>query len=100
MGILRPAVFAAALVAATTFAAVAAADCTCRAGGRDYDLGQAICLNTPAGFRLATCDMVLNNTSWKISAAPCVDASAASSGTPDQPWSLHSRHSHAHHPGG
>ena len=50
----------------------AAADCTCRAGGRDYALGSSICLPTPAGLRLAVCGMVVNNTSWQVSAAPCV----------------------------
>jgi hypothetical protein len=39
---------------------------------RDYALGTSICLRTPAGARLATCGMVLNNTSWSISATPCV----------------------------
>jgi len=63
-----------AVLAAVTLATDAAADCTCRAQGRDFDLGRSVCLNTPAGFRLATCDMVLNNTSWRISATPCVDA--------------------------
>lgn len=52
----------------------AAADCTCRAGGRDYPLGTSVCLPTPVGLRLAVCDMVLNNTSWRVSAAPCVGA--------------------------
>ena len=56
-------------------AAVQAADCTCRAQGRDFELGRSICLSTPSGFRLATCDMVLNNTSWRTSATPCVGVS-------------------------
>jgi hypothetical protein len=90
--------FAVALLAAAGFTTPAAADCTCRAGGRDYDLGRSICMNTPAGFRLATCDMVLNNTSWKISPTPCVDASAAPAHQ-DQP-SSHSSHFHAHRHGG
>ena len=54
----------------------ALADCTCRAGGRDYELGQTVCLRTPAGPRLATCGMVLNNTSWQFSSAACVIAGA------------------------
>jgi hypothetical protein len=49
----------------------AAAECTCRAGGRDFSLGASTCLATPAGPRLAICDMVLNNTSWRFSSAPC-----------------------------
>ena len=50
----------------------AAADCTCRALGRDFELGRVVCLSTPNGPRLATCGMVLNNTSWRISDTPCV----------------------------
>ena len=65
------------LVATIAVATDAAADCTCRAAGRDFDLGRSICMPTPTGFRLATCDMVLNNTSWRISSTPCVVASAA-----------------------
>ena len=64
------------LVATLAIAQQAAADCTCRAAGRDFDLGRSICMPTPTGFRLATCDMVLNNTSWRISSTPCVVASA------------------------
>ena len=55
------------LVSGAALAALAAApawaDCTCRAHGRDFGLGRTICLSTASGNRLATCDMVLNNTS-------------------------------------
>ena len=68
--------FGTALVASLALAHEAAADCTCRAAGRDFDLGRSICMATPTGFRFATCDMVLNNTSWRISSTPCVVASA------------------------
>jgi len=66
-----------AIVALAAFAAAmpvapAAADCTCRAQGRDFELGESICMVTPRGPRLATCGMVLNNTSWRISTTPCV----------------------------
>jgi hypothetical protein len=47
-------------------------DCTCRAQGRDFTLGQSVCLATPKGARIATCAMVLNNTSWQITETPCV----------------------------
>jgi hypothetical protein len=47
------------------------ADCTCRAGGQDYEVGSTVCLQTPKGQRLATCGMVLNNTSWRFSDKPC-----------------------------
>jgi hypothetical protein len=51
---------------------LAAADCTCRALGRDFELGRSACLATPNGPRYATCGMVLNNTSWRISDTPCI----------------------------
>jgi hypothetical protein len=52
-----------------------AAECTCRALGRDFVVGTTICLSTPSGARLATCDMMVNNTTWRFSASPCVAAS-------------------------
>ena len=58
-----------------------AAECTCRSQGHDYELGKSVCLQTPKGARIATCGMVLNNTSWQFSDTPCV-ISQASDGTP------------------
>jgi hypothetical protein len=55
----------------------AAADCTCRAFGRNFELGTSVCLSTPQGSRLATCGMVLNNTSWDVSSTSCVAARPA-----------------------
>ncbi|PWB65881.1 MAG: hypothetical protein C3F17_02855 [Bradyrhizobiaceae bacterium] len=52
----------------------AAADCTCRALGRSYELGQSTCLATPGGPRLAVCDMQANVTSWRFSQTSCVTA--------------------------
>jgi hypothetical protein len=52
--------------------AVADLDCTCRAQGRDFTLGQSVCLATPKGARIATCAMVINNTSWQFTETPCV----------------------------
>jgi hypothetical protein len=77
--------FWATLVATLALARAASADCTCRAAGRDFDLGRSICMATATGFRLATCDMVLNNTSWRISSTPCVVASAADEARKDGP---------------
>src|SRR6266567_1466998 len=51
---------------------VADPDCTCRAQGRDFTLGQSMCLATPKGARVATCVMVLNNTSWQFTETACV----------------------------
>jgi hypothetical protein len=52
----------------------AAADCTCRALGRSFELGQSLCLTTPNGPRMAVCDMQINVTSWRFSQTPCVTA--------------------------
>ncbi len=52
----------------------ARADCTCRAQGRLFEQGQAVCLVTPSGPRIATCGMVLNNSSWEFSPTPCVSS--------------------------
>lgn len=59
------------LTAADALLMPAAADCTCRSQGRDYELGQSVCLQSPKGARIATCGMVLNNTSWQFSDTPC-----------------------------
>ena len=69
-----------ATIAAVAFLSEAAADCTCRALGQNFELGRSICL----GERLATCAMVLNNTSWSISSTPCVESSLTPVGTADR----------------
>jgi hypothetical protein len=68
-------ILAAALVVASAAHSRALADCTCRAFGRDFDLGRSACLATPQGLRLATCGMVLNNTAWRFSETPCLATS-------------------------
>ena len=65
------------LIDALTSAARADPDCTCRSQGRDYKLGASVCLPSPKGPRIATCGMVLNNTSWQFSDTPCVVSNAA-----------------------
>jgi len=55
-------------------ATAAERQCTCRALGRSFELGQTVCLSTPKGPRMAVCVMVLNMTSWQISDTPCVGA--------------------------
>jgi hypothetical protein len=67
----------------------AAADCTCRAQGREFQLGERACLTTPKGARLATCGMVLNNSSWEFSETPCT-VSALS--LPDQQRAAQTQH--------
>jgi len=73
------------------------ADCTCRSQGRDYELGRSVCLQTPKGARIATCGMVLNNTSWQFSDTPCVVSDVPAGATPTK----HDRASqnHASHGG-
>lgn len=51
--------------------AAAAADCTCRARGHDYQHGERVCLAGPEGPRLATCGMSQNVASWLISNEAC-----------------------------
>ena len=84
----------AALIAATN---ISLADCTCRSQGRDYDLGKSVCLQTPKGARIATCGMVLNNTSWQISDTPCVVSAAPADVAPAK--HDHAAHDHERHGG-
>jgi hypothetical protein len=51
-------------------------DCTCRANGRDYRVGEMVCIRS----RLATCDTVMNNTNWAMSEAPCTVSALRNSG--------------------
>jgi len=78
---------------------LAAADCTCRSQGRDYDLGKSVCLQTPKGARIATCGMVLNNTSWQFSETPCVVSELPVDATPGHASHEHAGHQHARHGG-
>ena len=61
-----------ALAFLTVSVTASSADCTCRAQGRSLEQGHTICMATPKGFRLATCGMVLNNSSWNVTETPCV----------------------------
>ena len=49
----------------------ASADCTCRAGGRDYRHGERVCLSSSAGPRTAICGMDQNVASWIVLDEPC-----------------------------
>jgi hypothetical protein len=51
-----------------------APDCTCRVEGRSVAVGATACLRTAEGPRVAECDMVLNNTSWRITARTCPES--------------------------
>lgn len=75
--------------------AAAAADCTCRARGHDYQHGERVCLSGPNGSWIATCGMSQNVASWLITNEPCtismraLPGTLASSGTPPGEASLH-----------
>jgi hypothetical protein len=45
--------------------------CRCRFDGRDFRLGEAVCMKTYVGTVLARCDLLLNNTSWVPTSTPC-----------------------------
>ena len=45
--------------------------CTCRYQGEDFVLGEEVCMDRTTGSTMARCEMVLNNTSWKFTEAPC-----------------------------
>ena len=45
--------------------------CTCRYQGEDFVLGEEVCMDRTSGSTMARCEMVLNNTSWKFTEAPC-----------------------------
>jgi len=79
------------LIVADALASSAAADCTCRWQGRDYELGRSVCLQSPKGARIATCGMVLNNTSWQFTETPCTV-----SAVPQDLLPAGSAHGHAH----
>jgi len=54
--------------------AVSGENCTCRGNGRDIPEGETVCLKTASGMKLARCERVLNNTSWKILQSGCPTA--------------------------
>ena len=97
---MRGIVLTVALIAATdAVLSLAAADCTCRSQGRNYELGKSACLPTPKGARIATCGMVLNNTSWQFSDTPCV-VSEMPTDEPSAPANHdHAAHDHTAHGG-
>ncbi len=63
------AVFAALLLAASS--AFAGPDCKCVSNGEFFVQGEHTCIKTNQGYRLARCDMVLNNTSWVMTGESC-----------------------------
>ena len=45
--------------------------CRCRFDGRDYRLGEIVCMSTHLGTVMTRCDIELNNTSWIPTSTPC-----------------------------
>ena len=63
-----------ALILALALAGSASAhDCKCRANGAVFTQGQLVCIRG----KLARCDMLLNNSSWKVVADICPQAALA-----------------------
>jgi len=75
-----------ALIAALDALSATADAGTCRAQGRHFELGQTACLPTPNGPRLATCAMVLNNSSWQFSETPCTVSGVSPPGAAQPQW--------------
>jgi len=73
---MRTLVLLALAIDALISAAAADPNCICRARGKEFELGQSTCLASPKGPRIATCGMVLNNTSWQFTDTPCVISAA------------------------
>lgn len=82
----------AAAAMAASLSTSAWADCTCRAQGRQFEQGQAACLTTPEGPRVATCGMVLNNSSWELSQTPCVSSQILPRKRPSTAQGDHHKH--------
>ena len=59
-------------------------DCTCRAQGKTFQLGEHVCLATPTGFRLAQCELTQNVTNWRFSSDDCVTSSLDKTGRMDR----------------
>ena len=45
--------------------------CVCVYRGREYRLGESICMNTHVGTVVTRCDLSLNNTTWAPTEEPC-----------------------------
>ena len=75
--VLRSVLFSTVIVAMAVLAhpALSADNCSCRGNGEDIPEGQTVCLKTASGVKLARCQRVLNNTSWKILDKDCPTAS-------------------------
>jgi hypothetical protein len=52
-------------------------NCTCRANGRSYALGERVCLSSASGRRVAECRMQENVTSWILGPEGCAESASA-----------------------
>lgn len=59
--------------------------CACRANGKNYEVGQRVCLSTPKGFRIAECRLSQNVTTWALQSEAC-DVTAQMPATPITGW--------------
>ena len=50
--------------------------CRCRFQGREYRLGETVCMQTHMGTVLTRCDLFMNNTSWIPTSEACTVSSA------------------------
>ncbi len=62
------------LLLAVSVPAIAGPKCVCRANGKNFEEGQVTCFRLPSGMKLARCERVLNNTSWKMIGDGCPSA--------------------------
>jgi hypothetical protein len=56
--------------------------CLCRFRGRDFRLGDSVCMQTPIGVVIARCDLLLNNTTWAPTNEPCTLSWRSGKGLP------------------
>ena len=46
-------------------------ECTCRANGHSFKIGENVCLGTPNGPRMAQCELTQNVTNWRFLDKAC-----------------------------
>ena len=48
--------------------------CRCLYQGKDFKLGDTVCMATHVGVVMTRCELFLNNTAWMPTSAPCTIA--------------------------
>ncbi len=56
--------------------------CVCVYRGKEYRLGDAVCMNTHVGTVVTRCDLSLNNTTWVPTTEPCTVSRRAPQSAP------------------